>query len=622
MDREQIVIEVADHIEYFQWKWEEFCGRVETYADELYRLAREATEQYEAEWKDVQRENWRKEQAQPWRNALTRRVRNLRRKRREHSRAVEELDQAILQLHPPWREKYLPSLFDDPNLPADLIKRMEQIKLLWLKVEELGKDYLKEWREAHHLRKLADPANYTPTARVRAEKPKAGHVLAEPTDPQQQWLTAYLWGPERRFDQRPLDLILLEPFERPVAMINPTAWFGLVPNEPNEVLSPEDQTLRDAVVLVIAHDDAFNDSGSVPRILQRRTYPKNGHFMCDPFVDALAERLRAKPLELEGAWNRLKPIKWHATLCSIYRKLHTWGPGLALDELRTRFEFMRDEAMPQLKDLRVAKDPPSSFSQRERAGRLCREIETRVGPVESHLHRLDIRLRPKVDHLIAAMQDAVNALRGQDASSNLALTNEMESVVADLQTWREDCRQDYLIRNFNDLPRLEKRNGVYLAPLLDRIVEIILMGLDEANMKRRATLLDERQKAVRTTLDDLAGDPQAETPQGEDAGVGDQQDYVFGPDFRSGNWYGIECAFTPTQAEMVSILVDAYESGAPDVDAEILIGKGAFTQERLRAKGKKQSAAKRVRDVFRYNPAWGTVIVPGGTRGTYRLKKS
>ena len=97
--------------------------------------------------------------------------------------------------------------------------------------------------------------------------------------------------------------------------------------------------------------------------------------------------------------------------------------------------------------------------------------------------------------------------------------------------------------------------------------------------------------------------------------------YILSPDRRSGTWYKIPCAFTSTQAEIVSILLDAYESGAPDVDAELLIGKDAFTQEKLKAKGKKPSAAKRVRDVFRNNPALGTIIVPGHTRGTYRLKR-
>ena len=97
--------------------------------------------------------------------------------------------------------------------------------------------------------------------------------------------------------------------------------------------------------------------------------------------------------------------------------------------------------------------------------------------------------------------------------------------------------------------------------------------------------------------------------------------YTFGPDFRSGNWYGTPCHFTPTQAEVVRLLLDGYESGAPDVDAEMLVGGDAFTQEKLKARGKKPSAAKRVRDIFRYNSTWGTMIVSGGTRGTYCLAK-
>jgi len=96
--------------------------------------------------------------------------------------------------------------------------------------------------------------------------------------------------------------------------------------------------------------------------------------------------------------------------------------------------------------------------------------------------------------------------------------------------------------------------------------------------------------------------------------------YQFGPGYRSVSWYGEIYTFTATQAAIVGILAEAYEAKTPDVDAEMLVGEGAFSQEAIKTKRGKASAAHRVRDLFRNNPAWGTMIVPGGTRGTYQLK--
>lgn len=80
------------------------------------------------------------------------------------------------------------------------------------------------------------------------------------------------------------------------------------------------------------------------------------------------------------------------------------------------------------------------------------------------------------------------------------------------------------------------------------------------------------------------------------------------PDFRSVLWHGTEYPFSPQQAEIVKVLWEAYECRTPDVDAALLLS-GDFTG----------SAAKRVRDIFRNSTAWGTMIVPGGSKGTYRL---
>jgi hypothetical protein len=96
--------------------------------------------------------------------------------------------------------------------------------------------------------------------------------------------------------------------------------------------------------------------------------------------------------------------------------------------------------------------------------------------------------------------------------------------------------------------------------------------------------------------------------------------YTFGPSYRSVNWYGQPYSFGPTEAQIVEILAAAYEDGTPDVDAGALLG---LSNDERKTKGKKESHAHRVRDIFRMNPAWGTMIQPGkgrGKRGTYHLQ--
>lgn len=77
-------------------------------------------------------------------------------------------------------------------------------------------------------------------------------------------------------------------------------------------------------------------------------------------------------------------------------------------------------------------------------------------------------------------------------------------------------------------------------------------------------------------------------------------------DYRTCTWHGADFAFTPTQAKVIGVLWEAAENGVPDVSQETL----------LEAAG---SEGNRLRDVFRNNPAWGTLIVAGATRGSFRL---
>jgi len=82
-----------------------------------------------------------------------------------------------------------------------------------------------------------------------------------------------------------------------------------------------------------------------------------------------------------------------------------------------------------------------------------------------------------------------------------------------------------------------------------------------------------------------------------------------GPGFRSVYANGVNYSFTKTQARVVARLWEAWENGTPDVPDELLCKTAGTTGERLA-------------DVFRECPAWGTLIVEGGSRGVHRLVAS
>lgn len=78
------------------------------------------------------------------------------------------------------------------------------------------------------------------------------------------------------------------------------------------------------------------------------------------------------------------------------------------------------------------------------------------------------------------------------------------------------------------------------------------------------------------------------------------------PDFRSAVWAGRYHVFTPNQAAIVRILWEAWEASSPEVSQEYLTVEAGVRSTRLAS-------------LFRDHSAWGTMIVPGEGKGTYRL---
>jgi hypothetical protein len=85
---------------------------------------------------------------------------------------------------------------------------------------------------------------------------------------------------------------------------------------------------------------------------------------------------------------------------------------------------------------------------------------------------------------------------------------------------------------------------------------------------------------------------------------------VYGLDCRTVAWFGTVYTFTPTQAACVKILIKHYKYGVSEVGESTILENAESSQNRLVS-------------VFDNggHVAWGTMIVPGSTKGTFRLLK-
>jgi len=84
----------------------------------------------------------------------------------------------------------------------------------------------------------------------------------------------------------------------------------------------------------------------------------------------------------------------------------------------------------------------------------------------------------------------------------------------------------------------------------------------------------------------------------------------YGLDCRCVNWYGTICHFSPTQAACVKVLIEHFKHGVPELGEQTILEQVESSQGRLAS----------VFDNGKH-PAWGTMIKPGSTKGTFRLAK-
>ncbi len=152
-----------------------------------------------------------------------------------------------------------------------------------------------------------------------------------------------------------------------------------------------------------------------------------------------------------------------------------------------------------------------------------------------------------------------------------------------------------------------------------KLIEILRTeGMGNLPYRERGNFsASETAEELRKLRDLVCVDPGLASPQDEAAkpegkagkpAGGKESDTSHSPDFRSVRWFGEVYGFTANQAPVVKCLYENWQNGTPDVGDETLLS--AVDPE---------SPPLRLSTLFRDHPAWNTLIVSGGTKGTKRL---
>jgi hypothetical protein len=141
----------------------------------------------------------------------------------------------------------------------------------------------------------------------------------------------------------------------------------------------------------------------------------------------------------------------------------------------------------------------------------------------------------------------------------------------------------------------------------ERLVELQAKGVPVEwidSLSRSAGELTSRLR----TIDEVPTLAKATYPVQRDDKPEPASDAVHSTDFRSVRWFGSGYSFTANQAAVVKLLFENWKSRTPDVGDETLLL--AVDPE---------APPARLSTLFRDHPAWGAMIVAGGTKGTHRL---
>jgi len=86
----------------------------------------------------------------------------------------------------------------------------------------------------------------------------------------------------------------------------------------------------------------------------------------------------------------------------------------------------------------------------------------------------------------------------------------------------------------------------------------------------------------------------------------EQPALIHSDDYTSVKYQEKQYSFTPTQAAIIKVLDKNHERGTPVVRQDFVLTEI-------------DSDARRLRDIFRNSDAWGSLIIPGSKKGTFRL---
>jgi hypothetical protein len=185
-------------------------------------------------------------------------------------------------------------------------------------------------------------------------------------------------------------------------------------------------------------------------------------------------------------------------------------------------------------------------------------------------------------------------------SSNFAA--ELRSTALnEIRSWLVEC-QSKKIALEKEFPHLKR---VY-SPLSERRedLEYNLCELLIPHLRLEIARRGRQREATRTHSNAM------EKPVDKrDESASAPRDFQHSDDYRSVVFKGETHTLTSNQAQVVEILHNAYCSGIPDLGKDHVLEKLG-------------TPASRLRDTFRKSKLWGTLIVFGAKRGTYRLNLS
>ncbi|TWU06881.1 hypothetical protein CA54_52830 [Symmachiella macrocystis] len=160
----------------------------------------------------------------------------------------------------------------------------------------------------------------------------------------------------------------------------------------------------------------------------------------------------------------------------------------------------------------------------------------------------------------------------------------------------------------------DAQNGVYgeivagICNLAERMY--LFMGGRRRREKTASgeDTVSDNDNSTTAKQDDETADDNGQPPVARTLGAGGEPSGAASTDFRSMWWGGNLYSFTVNQAPVMRLLYENWKAGTPDVGDETLLL--AVDPE---------APPARLSTLFRDHCAWGTLIVPGGSKGSHRL---